>query len=509
MSDIRYFSASALLSLGLFSAPAAALTSSVLTPSNIILTHIYTSTTLTKPASSFAQLDKSYKIAGVCFLGTGRCSDISFGSGDQDYTLDTAEQCKNEGYKITSCVLPSYLYDQCPHNDKYYKSCQTDTDRACKEAGYDTSCEDGYVKDEAQICPYNSSYYKCKCNPCDGYTYTYAEATASGYVADGSCNNCGTTKYKRKENPCSGYLTCECGGEIGTSTCISGTKTKYKVCKTCCEYRCSQPTCPTGYICEKEACSNKYCITGCAVDYTDWCTQPITDCGALGYTKTADQCPNGYLKCPYGETVFCPTETKCTIGDIYYSDNTCSSADNYNNSKTALGVVVYVTDNGKHGQIISAETSGRYAWGTYGVSSLPAITLNIEAAKDFDSCGNTDKIIAAGNSTTHPAAWAARNYARTAETEGKWCLPSAGIMANVYMNTDIINNSISKLNGTKFTVPENYETVDRTWTSTVGGRNDLWVFTMDRSSNNGLIYHMREGDDGDLYNYLVRPVLEF
>ena len=328
MSDIRYFFASAILSLGLFSAPAAALTSSVLTPSNIILTHIYTSTTLTKPASSFAQLDKSYKIAGVCFLGTGQCSDISFGSGDQDYTLDTAEQCKNEGYKITSCTLPSYLYDQCPYNDKYYKSCKTDTDKACKEAGYVNSCGEGYVKDDSQICSYDNSYYKCKCNPCDGYSYTLSEATADGYVTDGSCNSCGTTKYKRKNNPCTGYLTCECGGEIGTPTCKSGTVTKYQTCKTCCEYKCSEASCPDGYICEIETCSNKYCIIGCKSGYGDLNTYwsdgllgcwlsgniingygcvKIPDCSSLGFSQTASDCSGKkYLVCPFNcNQVFC------------------------------------------------------------------------------------------------------------------------------------------------------------------------------------------------------------
>ena len=329
MSDIRYFSASALLSLTLFSAPSAlALTYSDISASNLINTHTYTSTPSTKSATSFAQLDKSYKLAGVCFLGTGQCSDISFGKGDDDYELDEDTLCQNEGYNITSCTIPFYLYEQCPYSSKYYKSCKKDADKACKDAGYVSSCPDGYVKDETQVCPYSDSYYKCKCNPCNGYTYTLTEATAQGYVTDGSCNSCGTTKYKRKENPCSGYLTCECGGEIGTPTCKSGSITKYQTCKTCCEYKCSETTCPDGYICEKEICSNKYCAIGCNSGYGDLDTYwgngllrcwlsgsmidgyscaKIPDCSSLGFSQTANDCSGKkYLVCPFDcNRVFC------------------------------------------------------------------------------------------------------------------------------------------------------------------------------------------------------------
>ncbi len=141
---------------------------------------------------------EAYKTAAVCFLGEGNCAGISFGKGDDTYEIDTIQQCQNEGYITTSCTKPSYPFNSCPYNNEYYKGCKEDTDKACKESGYVNSCGEGYVKDEGQICPYDSSYYKCKCNPCDGYTYSYAEATADGYVEDGSCNSCGTMKYRRK-----------------------------------------------------------------------------------------------------------------------------------------------------------------------------------------------------------------------------------------------------------------------------------------------------------------------
>ena len=504
MSYSRCLSLSALLA-STFITPVAAMDLTLLSPdNNAILEYTHTNTPVPEPASS----SFSYKTAAVCFLGFGECGDGSFSKSDEDFTVDTVKQCQNEGYTITSCAAPQYPSGQCPYNSNYYASCKDDTARACKEAGYDTSCNDGYIKDSSQICPYNSSYYKCKCNPCDGYAYTQAQATADGYVADGSCNSCGTTKYKRKNNPCTGFLTCECGGQIGTSTCKSGSVTKYAVCKTCCENKCSETTCPAGYVCELEACSNKYCITGCAVNYTDWCTQPITDCGTLGYTKTADQCPDGYLKCPYGDTVFCPNVPICSIGDIFYTDNSCSSAANYNSSKTVLGIVVHTTDNGKHGQIMAPwpidkdgnKTSSNLniKWSTeYGdISNLPNYEDYETASKDYDSCGNTDKIVAAGDASTYPAAWAVRKYAPTTDTAGKWCLPAAGIMTNIKNKLDTIQDAISKVGGVSY--PSCCM-----WSSSESSKYFAWY------SNFKYLYCLSDGNKSVNSENHVRPVLEF
>lgn len=266
-------------------------------------THILTATTELKPVFP---MDKSYHTAAVCFLGDPTCiAQGSFGKGDEEIMLDATQMCQDDGYKLTSCTKPAYPQQTCPHSDLYFKSCKDDFDKACLESDFVTSCNSGETLDLSQACPYSSLYAKCKCNPCEGYDYTYAQATAEGYVPNGECQSCGTTKYKRKNNPCSGFLTCDCGGEVGSANCKSGTETKYKTCKVCCANSCTLATCPTGNTCGLEACSNKYCITGCSINYEYWCTQPTTNCTTLGYTKTATQCPNGYMKCPYGSSVYC------------------------------------------------------------------------------------------------------------------------------------------------------------------------------------------------------------
>ena len=284
MSDIRYFSASALLSLTLFSAPSAlALTYSDISASNLINTHTYTSTPSTKSATSFAQLNKSYKLVAICFMGYGGCGDdghfnkgSSGGGGgtnaDDDFYIDTDKQCQNEGYSLTSCPAGSAAVGICPYNSGYYSGCKSyeelckqdnyyktcsggmvlDTDQscdydssykkcisseeACVSEGYQSSCEDGKILDPGQVCSSNSAYKKCECDPCEGYEYSYEEATAQGYEVDGeACKSCGVMKYKRKVKECLGFSVCDCGGEIGTTECWSGQQQMFLNCKACVE----------------------------------------------------------------------------------------------------------------------------------------------------------------------------------------------------------------------------------------------------------------------------------
>ena len=72
-----------------------------------------------------SDLSSSLKLAAVCFLGAGDCGDAGFNTvGGEDYTRPTSELCIEAGYATTSCVLPNYLYDRCPDNDAYYRSCR-------------------------------------------------------------------------------------------------------------------------------------------------------------------------------------------------------------------------------------------------------------------------------------------------------------------------------------------------------------------------------------------------
>ena len=274
-------------------------------------------------------------------------------------------------------------------------------------------------------------------------------------------------------------------------------------------------------------------------------------CTDLGYTRTADECPDGSVKCPWNTgLVFCEcsksykytcngdNETagtdkcgnyyaacgcdtgyhwadgkcvadraSCAIGWIYYSDGTCSVPAAYTTGKTVLGIVVHVNDNGVGGQIMApwpidangnkSSSNVSMIWSDYGtdISSLPNYTSRETAMKDYDSCGNTDKIVAQGNTSTYPAAWAARKYAPTAATAGKWCLPAAGIMTNISNNQSAIQNAISKAGGVSY--PSCC-----TWSSSEYSSASAWYSSL--GSSYGLNLLPKSND----YLY-VYPVLEF
>ena len=233
------------------------------------------------------------------------------------------------------------------------------------------------------------------------------------------------------------------------------------------------------------------------------------ECAALGYKYTEAECEKGAVKCPSGSSYYCPNpRPKCAIGWIYYSDGTCSAPAAYTTSKTVLGIVVHVNDNGVGGQIMAPwwiDASGNrsssgvgMAWGGYGtdISSLPNMTSSTQAEADFDSCGNTDKIVAAGSASTYPAAWATRKYAPTSTTNGKWCLPAAGIMMNIYKNINTIQTAIKKVGGVEYPYC-------CTWSSSTAPSGGVWYSNFNISYNHGVVY---EGLGGGNY---VRPVLEF
>lgn len=232
------------------------------------------------------------------------------------------------------------------------------------------------------------------------------------------------------------------------------------------------------------------------------------ECAGLGYNKSKADCPKGALKCPTGDSYFCEEicEGKLAIGSILYED--FSFCSNVLKSKTALGVVVYLDSTGKHGQAMSAwpvDVDGNksnddvdvfwatYYGTTYDISSLPNYASSTLAAKDFNSCSNTDKILA-DRQTTYPAAEAARKYAPTTETKGKWCLPAAGVMTSIYNNQSAVQAGISKLGGVEY--PSCC-----VWSSSEISDEYAWV--------SDFLFSVGLSEGAKNNNQYVRPVIEF
>ena len=83
-----------------------------------------------------------------------------------------------------------------------------------------------------------------------------------------------------------------------------------------------------------------------AADETINCTA-TPDCTSLGYTQSADSCPDGGIKCPFDEDrMFClrsadlgfRIKNDVKAGDILYTDGTSSAT--YTKGKGAIGIVL-------------------------------------------------------------------------------------------------------------------------------------------------------------------------
>lgn len=222
-------------------------------------------------------------------------------------------------------------------------------------------------------------------------------------------------------------------------------------------------------------------------------------CTEMGFTRTASECPNGSVKCPWNTSlVYCKdNRPSCQIGWVYFEDNTCS-AENPGNKK-ALGVVVYVNPDGIGGQVMASKSIGNYWWGD-SKTDLPGLrnkSTEYLASQDFDSCANTKSITYQGDSSVYAAAWAAKEYAPTAKTKGKWCLPAAGVMTSINSNIDKVQQGLSRING----INGEFFPHCCPWSSTEFTVYGAWRSTLNNS------YGI--GNDGKYGNQAVFPVLEF
>ena len=128
-----------------------------------------------------------------------------------------------------------------------------------------------------------------------------------------------------------------------------------------------------------------------------------TACGGY-YTQCA--CTSGYDwengACKERE----PDYAGCTIGTLFYSDNTCSS--NLESSKTLLGVVIMEKTTSASGWIMTINPIQTGIKRSTETVDIPRLTNYSSTPSDTQaSCTNTTTITNYGSSSTYPAAWAA------------------------------------------------------------------------------------------------------
>ena len=243
---------------------------------------------------------------------------------------------------------------------------------------------------------------------------------------------------------------------------------------------------------------------------------PTPSCASLGY-ESSSSCEGG-IKCPFGNAWNCTVINKvneiekiiqeggtsggkdtsnCKIGSIFYSDWTCSTS--LDSSKTPIAVVVYTSGEG-HGQAMALKSIGNYKWGGYGtdIPGLNNFSSDSSASTDLQSCSNTVLIMAAGDKSIYPAAWAAHEYKTIGTNAGDWCLPAAGIMTSIKNNMSAINAGFVLTGG------DQLGTSSYLWSSSEYDGYVAW--TSNFSHDQGLYYDDRSLKNGSSE---VRPVLEF
>ena len=267
---------------------------------------------------------KSFQTASVQFI-TGK-KNLDF--GNMDFGDPTIEQCKKEGYSLTSCDVGLLPGLKCPYNSTYFDKC----------------CDSRYKYDKS-ACSYPNTVSGDSCGGkfmcyCDRNLYPLTGCSSPQVPEGTGCTEEGVTYYSKCVCPsnynqkCDGqnqegvgegctqngvtyYTSCQCKSgynmtctELGPVTpsdyCLMNGIKYYNNCKTC-ENKCSLSSCPQNVSCEYEDCSQKYCANACLSGYAYWCTIPETDCAKLGYVNSVSECGYySYVKCPYNEAaVFC------------------------------------------------------------------------------------------------------------------------------------------------------------------------------------------------------------
>ncbi len=260
-------------------------------------THTNTlSTPLTASASLFADLKNSYQTVGVCFIGFGDCmEDAGFGRGGDDYSLDTASQCKNEGYVLNNCNSVQSPKDYCPYNKSYVSG--------CKCASNLITCPAGQVG-VGDAC--EGKYASCKCDP--NLISCASNQTGQGASCGGKYQSCVCkSEYQYNSSNCTSprSLTgASCGGKYTGCSCPGGITSLPYGCE---EYYAS----PCNSVCKKAYVDN--CRNRTAVSTPYGCQTYWSDCSSKCQKAYPDNCRNRTAAtCAFGcQTYWSDCQSKC------------------------------------------------------------------------------------------------------------------------------------------------------------------------------------------------------
>ena len=375
--------------------------------------------------------------------------------------------CPNLG-SLTSCPAPfTCTYEEC--SNRYYKSgCQSGYDwnassQTCTcDSSYKYACTGTDQKGSGQAC--DGKYKSCTCS--NGKTWNGKEC-----VCDSSYKyTCNGTNESPSGTSCGGkYQSCECSGAYvwDNNACV---------CWDAYKYSCTGPNEAGGV---GKSCDNKYMLCNCKNGYV-WGREE----GACVTPPVWGEC-SGYAK-------------NCSSFDYLYSDGTCYPFHGYADSLTIPGktpIAEVIRVDGNCGYAVALTNAGTHQWAISNSSpDIPEIIhSSADAKKDYNSCLNTQKILAAGDKNSYPAAWAAHEYKTEGTNAGDWCLPAAGLISPIYLST----NRRDFWSSTAST---------DTMTETYMGNSTVYRLIFIGSMNS---YDYKYDRDFTHSSYFVYPVIEF
>ncbi len=385
-----------------------------------------------KPVGSSDPSGRICRSDGYLPNGEIVCSEFSYVEycpEDASYLkCNNQKWCGDNGYTVLAedCTVPEYADEQCPNGLALYKRCKADYKRACEEedGDYVSECQDGWKLDDEELCSYSPLYGKC-CNECLDYPYK-ADEIPAGYHQGKSCSSCDGVRYQKELNDCAadGFIRCEKGGQTGTEVCLSGSEKWYKeCCSECSGYPYFENEIPEGYV-KGDSCDS---------------------CDGMKYKTKVGECAEGYNWENNACVVAC--KQTCDIGNILYSDSTCSSCKV--SGKTPIGVVSYAE--GTKRLAINLTTTSAMTWSSSytDISGIPNYSSSPHTT-DFNGKSNTAAWVSYyGSSVTNYAPGYCYNFTTTGTSKGQWYLPAAGeLYASVWTNKSTVNAGLSAAGGT-------------------------------------------------------------
>ena len=534
MSDTRFIFTTALLSSVCFSAQALALTASDVATSNLIYTHTYTSTPSAEPAASFAQLDKSYILAGVCFLGFGDCGDGGFSSisGDDNYTLDTAQQCQNEGFAKQNCNSVQQLDSICPYNTAYAKGCKCmDNLVTCSEwqKGVGESCNEQYAScvclDGVPAGQYGcAEYYPSPCSSVCKKAYT----DNCHIRSDNNSAVYGCMKYWSDcSSKCETPYPDNCRNQTAViSSCPANATCQYF---SDCSSKISSWSCNDGYNQSGNSCVN-LCEdkTAVTVPANATCSSYYSDCSSK---CSAWACNNGYQK----------SGDRCILKlPLLYGDGTVSYEPYVLSGKTPIGIVLNtskrlamaltdVRQDGSPGSEYMSFSEKAADTALYNCQSAVITCLWYEddmknAPCEKDGKSNTNIILSDGRLGKTYAASAANAFEPAGCTQsfcrrGNWFLPVIYDVLLMWCHSGAISAaaSVAGANPDLIGLREAYYTYERFDGYTGGGLYVLGYWSSTEKDAQNMWYHYRttmyqykEGDPSWMRaQSYVRPFIKY